>query len=209
LRNEIVRLLSGGDEIRKKKNPFNYFMNLSESVNSRGAKTNRFENFLLPFKNFCTYLYLKGSSNYEAIYLNSVIPSISTCKSEITSNARMTIGKIYIEDFLNDLKVHNIECNKVIISEDATRIDSRIEYDSATNEIFGLLPEIDDQTGLPKVNFFNVTTPSKTLTFLKKITYAPYLQIIVAKPQFLGAFNFIFYLKFKKIKNHFQEVQRG
>jgi hypothetical protein len=185
-RNKIQNLVTATENNRDK-NPLNYYMNLSEEINSRGAKGNRFEGNLMPLKDFSTYLYMKsGKSTYEALYENSVIPSSSLCKKEIVRASKMEIGKIYIEEFFASLQGYEIECKKVIISEDATRVDSRIEYDSESNELFGLLPEYDLETGLPKVNFFNVTSPSATLKFLKKYKKAPYLQLIVAKPQILG-----------------------
>jgi hypothetical protein len=189
-----------GTQNSHEKNPLNYYTSLSEEINSRGAKTNKFEGNLMPLKEFCTYLYMKGgNSTYEALYQNSVIPSSSSCKKEIVRESKMQIGKIYVEEFFQRLQKYEIECKKVIISEDATRLDSRVEYDNETNELFGLLPDYERETGLPKVKFFNVTTPSATYKFLKNFKKAPYLQLIVAKPQVLGKIKILLFNFFDNI----------
>jgi len=77
----------------------------------------------------------------------------------------------------------------VIISEDATRITNRIEFDPKTNELVGLLAPINPNTGMPTENFFKATKPSKILEFVSNYKHAPYLQTIVAKPMKLGISN--------------------
>lgn len=166
-------------------------MTLSEAVNSRSKTTNNYRGALQPLKDFCAYVYMKGQSIYEALYLNSTIPSKNTIKTEIVNEQKMRIGKIYIEPLFEYLREQNINCEKFIIQEDATRLLSRIDYDIETNELMGLLPEYNLLNGLPKFNFFAVTTPSKTLHFLKNFKKAPYLQLIVCKPQVLGMFLYI------------------
>lgn len=85
------------------------------------------------------------------------------------------------------MRENEINCDEVIISEDATRLSNRVEYDPTSDQLFGLQPDHDDTSGLPMLNFFKVTTPSKFVEFLKKFKTAPYLQVVNAKPMTSGS----------------------
>lgn len=167
--------------------PLNDFLNDSSIVNIKGSNTNRYEGELAHLKKFSVYLFIKGGpSLYESLYLNSSLPSISTCSREILSGEKIQIGKLYLNEFLVYMKSLDVECYDVIVAEDATRLSGVVEYDSSNNQLVGLLPETDFETGLPKLNFFSASTPSITFKYLKACKVAPYLQLITAKPMFPG-----------------------
>lgn len=166
-------------------NPLNDYLHSAASTNKRGNKSNRFDE---RFKSFCSYLYMKGGAScYESIYLNSVLPVEKSCKRVILETHKMEIGKVYIDEFVEFMRLHDINCDEVIISEDATRISNRVEYDSDSNQLFGLQPELDMITGLTKQNFFKISTPSNFLSMLTEYRSAPYLQVVTAKPMTIGS----------------------
>lgn len=174
-------------------NRLNDYLHESALINNRGSVSNRFSGNLKPLKDFCTYTYLKGGpSCYEGLSLNSVIPSAVTCRREIHENEVLEIGKFYIDEFLMYLEGQEITCSDVIIAEDATRLMGRVEFCAKTNQLYGLLPDINESLGLPKKNFFKFENPSQVYNYLKNYKVAPYLQIITAKPMIFG--------KKKKIK---------
>lgn len=159
----------------------------SSTTFQRGHQGNRFDYDLLALKQFSMYLYLKGGfGTYQAISKNAPMPSVSILKNGIQED-RMEPGKIYARELYFFLKKNNLPSH-VIIAEDATRILDRVELDPQTNELFGLLAETDERTGMPKPNYFKLDKPSKLEIFLKNYKTAPYIQTILAKPYQLGEY---------------------
>lgn len=181
---EIDNLVKRFQNNWKTDNPLIDYLNGASLTNRRGYSGNRFDDNT---KRLFTYLYIKGGpACYESIYLNSVLPVAKSCKREITDSKILEVGKFYIEEYVEFLKAHEADCGEVIISEDATRLSDRVEYDPTSNQLFGLQPDHDETTGLPKINFFQVSTPSKLVDFLKKFKSSPYLQVVTAKLMKIG-----------------------
>lgn len=154
----------------------------SKKYFKRSSEGNKFEK---PLRQFCEYLYLKGGLNaYSSLYLNSPIPSPSALKTDIQRD-RIDPSKIYVKQLKSFLYEFDLPF-EVVISEDATRITSRVEIDPRTNELVGLLAPLNPNTGMPYANFFKADKPSKILDFVTNCDQAPYLQTIVAKSMKLG-----------------------
>jgi len=148
----------------------------------RGDTGNRFADNLL---SFCKYFYIKsGLSCYDTLYKNLPIPSTHILKSNLQEK-RMEHSKIYFNELKLYLEKNNYPLD-VIISEDATRITERLEYDPNTNEIYGLLPPNDPDKGMPKENYFLASSPKVVQNFIEEFRFAPYVQVLVAKPTVLG-----------------------
>lgn len=192
LREEIAFILSLKENDWKSKNPFNQYLHMAEISNERGDRGNRFDKkHLVPLKNFCTYLYLKcGSSGYNAIASNSVMPSIKTVQNEIYNLKKMEIGSFYIENFVEELQdIYGEDCKKIeeiLIAEDGTKLSDDVSYDPVTDQIYGLVPEHNIVIGLPREKFFKASTPSKVIEDIKNCKIASYLQVITAKPMIFG-----------------------
>lgn len=200
LRSEIrtlITLREGGWE--RNKMMFHKLLHMAEIINSKKKTSNRYgddENMKL-LKLYASYIFLKGGpSAYRALQLNSLLPSVSTVKKEILCNKRMMIGKIYAKDAFEFMIKYACDEKVVIISEDATRLKEEIEYDPETKEIYGLLPELNIQVGLPMPKNFDASTPSSIIRALKNFKMAPYVEIIMLKPMKLGEY---FHIKFKKL----------
>lgn len=112
-------------------------------------------------KQFATYLYaIGGKFTYETLVANLFLPSVSTVKKEIqSSNGPIIEGTLRVEAlsaFLNKRKLPL----KVWLSEDATKIVNKIEYDSTTDQIVGLVLPMDS-SGIPIPFSFTAENVSK------------------------------------------------
>lgn len=100
-------------------------------------------------KQFATYLYVIGGKlTYETLAANLSLPSVATVKKEIqSSNGPIIEGRVRAAElrvFLTKRKLHS----KVWLSEDATRIVNKIQYDPTTDQIVGLVLPMD-HSGMP------------------------------------------------------------
>lgn len=68
----------------------------------------------------------------------------------------------------------------VWIAEDATALIERIEFMSRSNQLVGLVPQLDPHTGLPLTNQFNMDTMTDVNYMMKKNEKAKYVYAIVA-----------------------------
>ena len=111
-------------------------------------------------KKFSLSLFLTiGPSPYELLHVNmpEAIPSLSTVERE--ANRRYSLlgeGQFIFDKLLAHLEGYNAE-KIVSISEDATRIISRVEYDSSSNKIVGFVLPLDSNS-LPEQTSFYATS---------------------------------------------------
>lgn len=116
-----------------------------QNCNSDKKQGFRYDDVL---KLFSVYLYmLCGRYAYETLQKNISLPSLSS-----VSNYLKTHGPQIREADLraDQLKTYlaRFEINHVWLSEDATRITSRVQYDSSSNEIVGFVLPFD-KNGMP------------------------------------------------------------
>jgi hypothetical protein len=146
---------------------------------------NRYQGPLLNLKKISAYIFLKGGA-YNTLYQNSLMPSESTIKTDIVNRKKLEIGKFYIKEFKEFMIERGFDEKIIVISEDGSGIIKEVVYDPDTDELVGLIPELDVAIGLPKPNYFKATSPSKVIEFLQKFKIAPYLEVIVGKPLKIG-----------------------
>lgn len=131
----------------------NYFLGILQKTAHRNSsfKPGGYR-YGLENKRFASYLrMICGKFAYETIQSNlqSAIPSISAVDKYIqTSNCDVFEGVPRCNELQNYLRDNNLPL-AVHISEDATRIVGRVEYDSKTNQIMGFVLPINDDNGLP------------------------------------------------------------
>lgn len=103
---------------------------------------------------FSTFIFtLGGRWCYETLQANIPLPSLSTISRYMKSNGPViTEGNLRCLELKEYLSKRNLS-PFIWISEDATRINGRIQYDSATNELIGFVSELDSN-GLPKPSKF-------------------------------------------------------
>jgi len=100
-------------------------------------------------KLIATYIFIVGGRIlYDTLTANLLLPLVSTICRTINAYSGFFIeSACRVTDFKQFLQVRNLT-SFIWLSEDATRITSRIQYDSSTNQLIGFVLLFDDQ-GMP------------------------------------------------------------
>ena len=118
---------------------------------------------------------------YDLVHRNMPIalPSLRTVQREV-QNEYKTISEGYFQfDGLEKyLTQHRISHKVVSISEDATRIITRIDYDSESDRLVGFVLPCNDQ-GLPLVDSFLATTFESIQNMFETNQWSKYAYIYV------------------------------
>ncbi|KAF5287678.1 hypothetical protein FQA39_LY15778 [Lamprigera yunnana] len=153
----------------------NDFFNKLTSISNKNndpKKKNQFEDSI---KKFSVYLfYTGGRLLYETLHanLNGVLPSI-TALYRFTENHgfKITEGEINFRGLNNFLNERGLP-RTVWMSEDATRITGKIQYDSATNKVMGFVLPLND--GIPDNNSYIAKLAKHIQSFFDNCTKADY-----------------------------------
>jgi len=147
---------------------------------SKYKHRNRFDEEL---KKLSTYIFIVGGRLlYETLHANMdrVLPSITTIFRYLDN----TQSKVIEGSFrFNELRVHLIKKNlplKIWISEDATRITGKIEYDVKSNKIVGFVLPL--MNGCPVPNAFIASSAKTIAQYFNSESRANYAYVIMAKP---------------------------
>lgn len=110
-------------------------------------------------KMISSYLYLIGGKTlYETLSANLPLPSPATIHRFINTSAPKIIeGACRIEELKDFLLKRNLP-KFVWVSEDATRMVSRIQYDSRTNQLVGFVQPLNENNSMPLTNSFKATS---------------------------------------------------
>lgn len=135
-------------------------MLLDLSISNSKSKRNSYSDTI---KLFSLYLfYVGGKLLYQTLHENmkSVLPSISCLNKYIKKTSDRIEEGVFDYDGVEEfLQKRNLP-KTVWISEDATRVTGRIEYDSKTNKLVGFTMPLRD--GIPNTNAF-LATSAKTM----------------------------------------------
>ena len=138
----------------------------------------RFESSL---KQLFSYIYsVGGRFAYEVLQKNlgCAIPTISTiCRTVSQFSLRVSEGLFRFKE-LREYLIENKYPLCVWISEDATRITSRIQYDPKTNQIVGFVPPLHNN-GVPKPFTFPATSADTITSYFEKATRAANVYTIM------------------------------
>lgn len=125
---------------------------LFDTANQNHSRSKPGYRFNELIKHFAVYIrLLAGPLAYTTIHRNFELafPSISTTNRFAARNVeRIFDGHLRTQELRKYLTERNLPLI-VSLSEDATRIDGRIQYDSKSNQIVGFIPPIDARTGMP------------------------------------------------------------
>lgn len=127
-----------------------------------------------------------GRKTYRTEKLNdhTAKPSIHTIDYTLSKiRCRITEGKLRhqeLADYLNSLNVNMY----VALSEDATNIVGTCEYDSNPNQIVGLVPPLNEDTGMPIPSTFKATSAAAMESILvdPDIPIANTVNVVMAQP---------------------------
>ncbi|KAJ8665980.1 hypothetical protein QAD02_007642 [Eretmocerus hayati] len=135
-------------------------------------------------KQFCAFVRLTpGPLVYEYLVQNfkNTIPSLSTINRFIHQDSEPIVeGELMVEQlskFLND----NGLPREVVLSEDATRVTGKLEYDTRTDECVGRALPFDDNS-MPIPGSFPCTTVSQIENHFKHQDASKLLYVYMAQP---------------------------
>lgn len=136
--------------------------------------------------NFAIYFrMLAGPLAYNTIQnnLKCAIPSLSTTNRHIqNSNISITEGLLRCEELLQYLRIRKLPLC-VALSEDATRIEGKVQYDVRSNQLIGFILPIDPDNGLPIPFTFKARSANEIVEhFSCQNPTANYVNTVMAKP---------------------------
>lgn len=136
-----------------------------------------------------------GRLSYETFKANAVhsVPNIRSVDRYISeTKSNYMEGVLRSEELLKYLNDHNVP-KVVSLSEDATKITNRIQYDLATNQLIGFVLPLDKETGMPmprsylarsaaeiEEHFYDIQTGNENTT-------ASYVNVVMAQPLIRGS----------------------
>lgn len=128
---------------------------------------------------------LSGPLAYDTLQknLSCALPALSSVNRYIhKSNCRVNEGVLRCEEFLQYLEERGLE-KAVALSEDATRIVDRVEYDGYTNQIVGFALPMNTNNSLPIPFSFPVRNIHEMIGhFERKNTVSSLVNVVMAKP---------------------------
>lgn len=128
---------------------------------------------------------LSGPLGYKSIQLNlkGCFPSISATNKYIhRSDHRVVEGVLRCQELLTYLKERNLPL-WVSLSEDATRVENRIQYDGRTFQVIGLVLPTNESNGMPIPFSYKGRNATEILQyFSRRIPVAHFVNTIIAQP---------------------------
>ncbi|KAK3922722.1 Ribosome biogenesis protein BOP1-like protein [Frankliniella fusca] len=153
-------------------------LNCAEENANKKANGLRYDEKL---KEFSTLLYLVSSVQaYEILCTNLPFPGIDTVKRALYSSEVIVEGEFRFESLKKFLELHQLP-NKVILSEDATKIAGRIQYHSGSNQVVGFTLPLDSN-GLPIIGSYPATSAERMAQYFSGNDTSNYAYVIVAQP---------------------------
>lgn len=95
------------------------------------------------------------------------------------NNLFIFLGFFYFDEFKTFVVKRNLPFY-VAVSEDATRIITRVEYDHSTNQLVGLVSPLDEN-GMPKKLFFPAKSASLIVNYLSNNSKANCVIVVMAQ----------------------------
>lgn len=137
-------------------------------------------------KLFASYLrMLIGPMAYETLYRNleGALPSLSSANRYIrASNCHMTEGILRSEELCVYLKQRK-QPPIVSLSEDATRIVGKVQYDSSSNQLVGFVLPTNAETRMPIPFAYHARNATEIINhFLNENAVASFLNVLMAQP---------------------------
>lgn len=137
-------------------------------------------------KHFAAFLrMIIGPLAYEVLQKNLVhsLPTLSSCNRYIqASGCHVTEGILRCEELAIYLSERSLE-PVVCLSEDATRIVGRVQYDSRTNQLMGFVQPINKKNGMPIPFMYPARDADEMWShFANNKCSASFLNVIMAQP---------------------------
>lgn len=161
----------------------NKLLDTSNQNYNRPKQGYRFEKEVTMFAVY--FRMLSGRMAYETLQKNMplALPSLSSTDYHIhKSNNRVIEGILRRDELLLYLNERN-QPLIVSLSEDATRIDNRVQYDKSTNQLIGFVLPINKANGMPKPFSYKSRSSAEMIYhFSSGAPTAKFVNTIMAKP---------------------------
>lgn len=133
-------------------------------------------------KNIGAYLYLMGGKkDYEELVVNLGLPSLSTILRHINKSCNKIVeGEVRIEQLLQFLEARSLP-KSVFISEDGTKITTRVKYDIENDQIAGLCPKLNEN-GIPEIGSYPAETPELIKYHMDNNPKSSIVYVVLATP---------------------------
>lgn len=128
---------------------------------------------------------LSGPTAYKSLQMNldGCFPSISTTNRYIHRSDHAIVEGVLRTDELSAYLEARKQPMWVVLSEDATRVDNRLQYDSRTNQIIGFVLPINQENGMPIPFCFKARSANEILQhFADENSLAHFVNVIMAQP---------------------------
>lgn len=164
-----------------------YFLRQLNDAADRNANRERGGyRFSRATKQFATYIrIIAGPLAYETLQRNlrCALPALVSVNRYIRkSKSKIIEGVPRIEELLVYLTSRDLPL-KVSISEDATRIIGRVQYDSVTNQLMGFVLPVNKSNGMPIPFSFPAKNAESILShFSKQNSTSQFLNVVMAQP---------------------------
>lgn len=157
------------------------FLNTANKNLLRDKNGHRFDEMT---RSFAAYLrILSGPMCYETLHRNLELALLSTLNRYIRNASESVVEGHFRAIELRDYLLKRDLLLIVSLSEDATRIDKRVQYDSKTNQILGFAVPLNDKTGRPIPFRFPARNFGEILKhFSNSNNEAGFANIIMAQP---------------------------
>lgn len=135
-------------------------------------------------KNFAAYIrMLGGRLAYQTVHRNLelALPSLSSIDRYIRqTDDKLIEGELRCAALLEYLKKRELPLI-VSLSEDATRIDGRPQYDNKSNQILGFVLSLD-QNGMPVPNAFPARNAEEIMKHFSTQKTTNFVTVVMAQP---------------------------
>lgn len=157
--------------------------------NKPGYKGNR---FLPDIKEIAAYCLIRGGKHlFKFMENNLSLPDVKTVKRFMVDEMKLIYeGELQFDVIVDFLKANKIKL-EVGIFEDGTKINEKVEYDSPSNSLIGLVAPFNPSTGLPNMHHFQARNAVEIYNHIKNSPRASYLQVIIAQPNDIKSPSFV------------------
>lgn len=175
------------ENCQPQQNRTHYFLNrLLATADQNACRSEGGYRYDADIKNFAVYFrMLAGPLAYNTIQKNLVcaLPSLSTTNRFIQNSTKtITEGVLRSEELLNYLNDRKLPLC-VALSEDATRIEGKVQYDARSNQLIGFVLPTDYDSGVPIPFAFRAGSTEEILKhFSGEKPTASCVITIMAKP---------------------------
>lgn len=175
--------LSNNSQESPLKNPkFSAFLQeLVDSALLNAGRQDGGKRYSIKLMDLSTHFFILGGlQTYELMYKNLPIPSVSGVRRNLSSKEIIYEGHFRFKELEEFLTKRNLP-KKVVVCEDATRCEGKVQYHRASNQIIGF-PVPLDSNGLPIVGTFPAASAKVINQYFQENSPASNVYCIIVQP---------------------------